>query len=195
VVGVFSSDWLNCCVFAAKANQMKKILFLFPLAVLLLTIGCKKIDQLLTFYIEDTQNIRVAGNSVIGLIPIAPVSVTTRSEEKFKNEDTRADLVKDVSLNKLTLTITDPNNENFDFLESVTIYISTDQNDRVSLATLNPVPTGQKVIELKPSGAKLDKYLKATSYTLTTEARVKRAVAQDITMRADSRFKVTADPL
>jgi hypothetical protein len=174
---------------------MKKILFLFPLAVLLLTIGCKKIDQLLTFYIEDTQNIRVAGNSVIGLIPIAPVSVTTRSEEKFKNEDTRADLVKDVSLNKLTLTITDPNNENFDFLESVTIYISTDQNDRVSLATLNPVPTGQKVIELKPSGAKLDKYLKATSYTLTTEARVKRAVAQDITMRADSRFKVTADPL
>ncbi|SMB94238.1 hypothetical protein SAMN00120144_2359 [Hymenobacter roseosalivarius DSM 11622] len=174
---------------------MKKILFLVPLAFLLVAIGCKKIDQLLTFYIEDTQNIRVAGNSVVGLIPIAPVAVTTRSEEKFKNEDTRADLVKDVSLNKLTLTITDPNNENFDFLESVTLYISTEQSDRVALASLSSVPTGQKVIELKPSGAKLDKYLKASSYTLTTEARVKRAVSQDITMRADSRFKVTADPL
>jgi hypothetical protein len=174
---------------------MKKILFLFPVAVLLIAIGCKKIDQLLTFYIEDTQNIRVAGNSVVGLIPVAPVAVTTRSEEKFKNEDTRAELVKDVSLNKLTLTITDPNNENFDFLESVTLYISTEQSDWVALASLSPVPQGQKVIELKPSGAKLDKYLKASSYTLTTEARVKRGVAQDITMRADSRFKVTADPL
>lgn len=174
---------------------MKKILFLFPLALLFLSIGCEKIDQLLTFYIEDTQNIKVAGNSVIGLIPVAPIAVTTRSEERFKNEDTRADLVKDVSLNKLTLTITDPNNENFDFLESVTLYISTDQNDRVALASLSSVPTGQKVINLKPSGAKLDKYLKASGYTLTTEARVKRAVAQDITMRADSRFQVTADPL
>jgi hypothetical protein len=174
---------------------MKKILFLFPLFVLLLAVSCKKIDQLLNFYIEDTQNIKVAGNAIVGLVPVAPVAVTTRSEERFKNEDTRADLVKDVSLNKLTLTITDPNNENFDFLESVTLYISTDQNDRVALATLSPVPAGQKVIDLKPSGAKLDKYLKASSYTLTTEARVKRAVARDITMRADSRFKVTADPL
>ena len=174
---------------------MKKILFLLPLAVLLLAVGCKKIDQLLTFYIEDQQNIKVAGNPVVGLVSFSPVAVTTRSEERFKNEDTRADLVKDVSLNKLTLTITDPNNENFNFLESVTLYISTDQNDRVPLATLNPVPADQKVIELKPSGTKLDKHLKASSYTLTTEAKVKRAVSQDITMKADSRFKVTADPL
>ncbi len=75
---------------AAKANHMKKILLLFPLTLLLLVVGCEKIDQLLTFYIEDTQNIKVAGNAVIGLIPVAPVAVTTRSEERFKNEDTRA---------------------------------------------------------------------------------------------------------
>ncbi|GAB2962324.1 hypothetical protein GCM10027048_33510 [Hymenobacter coalescens] len=176
---------------------MKKILFLFAAVLLLGVTACEKVDKLLTFYIEDSQNIRVAGSGLpIGsTLPIAPVAVSTRSEERFKNEDTRADLVKDVSLNKLTLTITDPSTANFDFLESITLYISTDQNDRVPLASLASVPQGVRVIELTSSGTKLDKYLKAASYTLTTEAKIRRAVSQDINLRADSKFKVTADPL
>jgi hypothetical protein len=176
---------------------MKNTLLLLTAVLLLATVACKKVDKLLTFYIEDSQNIRVAGTNLpLGsLLPIAPISVTTRSEERFRNEDTRADLVKNVSLNKLTLTITDPNTANFDFLESITIYISTDQNDKVPLASLASVPQGVRTIELQSSGTALDKYIKAPSYTLTTEAKIRRALSQDITMRADSRFKVTADPL
>ncbi|OON68389.1 hypothetical protein [Hymenobacter sp. CRA2] len=176
---------------------MKKVLFLFAALVLIGAASCKKLDKLLTFYIEDTQNIRVPGSGLpIGsMLPISPVAVSTRSEERFQNENTRADLVKDVSLNKLTLTVTDPSTANFDFLESITLYISTDNTDRVPLASLSNVPTGAKTIELQPSGTKLDKYVKAPSYTLTTEARIRRAVGQDINVRSDARFKVTADPL
>ncbi|UYZ58146.1 hypothetical protein [Hymenobacter latericus] len=176
---------------------MNKVLLLLATMALLSAVACKKLDKILTFTIEDSQNIRVAGSNLPfgSVIPVAPVSVTTKSEDRFRNEDTRADLVKDVSLTKLTLTITDPNTANFDFLESITIYISTDQNDRVPLASLSSVPRGVRTIDLQPSGAKLDKYIKASSYTLTTEARIRAAVTQDITMRADSKFKVTADPL
>ncbi|WP_400193074.1 hypothetical protein [Hymenobacter sp. B81] len=174
---------------------MKNVLLALLAVALVATAACKKIDKLLTFYIEDSQNIRIARNSVIGVLPPIPVAVTTRSNEKFSNEGTQADLVKDVSLDKLTLTITDPNNANFNFLESIAIYISTDANDRVPLASLSNVPRNQAVIELQPSGTKLDKYLKADSYTLTTEAKIRETVTQDISVRTDSRFKVTADPL
>ena len=175
---------------------MKKILFVLPLLALVLAVGCKKIDKLLTFYIEDSQNIRIASNFPLGtLVPLTPISVPTKSEERFSNEGTRADLVKNVSLNRLSLTITDPGSENFDFLRRIEIYISTDQNDQVLLASLAQVPAGRTSIELTPTNAVLDKYLKASSYTLTTKAEIARPISRDITVRSDSRFKVTADPL
>ncbi|KAA9333152.1 hypothetical protein F0P96_09225 [Hymenobacter busanensis] len=174
---------------------MKNLLFALLAVALVATAACKKIDQLLTFYIEDSQNFKIPATPLLGQLPLVPIPVTTRSDEKFKNANTAANLVKDVSLDKLTLTVTDPNSANFDFLESITIYISTDGNDRVPLASLNPVPLGQSTIALTPSGAVLDKYIKAQSYTLTTEAKTRRAVAQETSVRIDTRFKITADPL
>jgi hypothetical protein len=50
-------------------------------------------------------------------------------------------------------------------------------------------------IELVPSNSKLDTYIKAESYTLYTEVSLRSGVADELTVRADSKFKVTADPL
>ncbi len=178
-------------------NSMKKLLFLAPLFLALMVLAsCEKLDKLLTFYIEDTQSVKVSGAFPIGqVVPLTPVSVTTRSEEKFKNENTNANLVKDVKLDRLTLTISDPNSENFDFLQSISIYISTDQNDKILLASQDNVPMGVNTIQLTPTTQKLDKYVKASSYTLSTEAKIRKPISRDITIRTDSRFKVTADPL
>jgi hypothetical protein len=174
---------------------MKRVLLLTSLFALLITVGCKKIDQLLTFYIEDTQNIKVAASFPVGIANLTPVTVPTQSKQTFANNNTRADLVKDVSLNKLTLTIADPNTENFDFLRKIEIYISTNSNDQILLASLSDIPKGVQTITLKPTGAKLDSYIKADSYTLTTKADIAKLISRDITIRSDSRFKVTADPL
>ena len=176
---------------------MKKILFLAPvLLVMAFLSSCDKIADLLTFYIEDSQSVKIASNFPIGqVVPLTPIAVPTRSDEKFKNENTSADLVKDVKLDRLTLTITDPNAENFDFLQSISIYISTNSNDRILLASLENVPTGVSTLQLTPTTQKLDVYVKASSYTLSTEARIRKPISRDITIRTDSRFKVTADPL
>lgn len=176
---------------------MKKSLLFAPLLLLLLaTLSCKKVDQLLTFYIDDAENIQIASSFPLGqLVPLTPVTVPTKSAETFKNNKTQADLVKDVSLNKLTLTITDPNSQNFDFLKRIEIYISAKDQPEIKLASLDQVPTGVKSITLVSSGAKLDNYIKADTYTLTTKAEIQKPISQDITVRADSRFKVTADPL
>ncbi|MDB5234944.1 MAG: hypothetical protein JWR44_1937 [Hymenobacter sp.] len=174
---------------------MKKALLLAPLAFLLLIVGCKKIDQLLTFYIEDSQNIRIPATPLFGTVAsLTPLTVTNKSEDTFKNNNTRADLVKDVTLNKFALTITDPNGQNFDFLDKIEIYIGTNANDQIRLAYLDQVPRGVSSIELTSTNAKLDAYLKAPTYTLSTKVTTNRALAQDVSIRADSRFKVTADP-
>ena len=175
---------------------MKKSLLLAPLALFLIFTGCKKIQQLLTFYIEDSQSIRIPATPLFGsIVSLTPLTVTTKSDDTFKNNNTRADLVKDVSLNKLTLTITDPSGQNFDFLQKIEIYISTNANDQIRLAYLDQIPRGVSSIELISTNAKLDTYLKAATYTLTTKVQTGQAIARDITVRADSRFKVTADPL
>lgn len=173
---------------------MKKALLILPLFFLIL-IGCEKVDQLLTFEISSSENIKIPASGLINSPLISPVPVTVNSQQSFANNNTQASLVKDVSLSKLTLTITDPAAENFNFLKSIKIYIGTDQNDKVPLASLDNIPTGVSTIELVSSGSKLDKYIKAESYTLFTEVSLRSNVAHELTVRADSKFKVTADPL
>lgn len=169
-------------------------MFLLPL-FLLLFFSCEKIDQLLTFEISTSENIKIPASGLINTPVISPVPVTMSSQETFKNNNTSAELVKEVTLSKLTLTVIDPAAENFDFLKSIKIYIGTDQSDKVLLASLDNVPTGVSTIELISNNARLDKYIKASSYTLYTEVALRSNVSQEVTIRADSKFKVTADPL
>ncbi|SHI37150.1 hypothetical protein SAMN02745146_0677 [Hymenobacter daecheongensis DSM 21074] len=177
---------------------MKKTQLLAVVLLLLLigTFSCKKINELLTFEISDTQSFKIPATPLISSIPVVlPVPVTNRASETFSNNNTRADLVKDVKLSKLTLTITDPTTENFDFLKSIKISIGTDQNDKVVMAFLDDVPRGAQSIELTSTNTPLDKYIKAPNYTLYTEVAVRAATTKEITVKEETRFKVTADPL
>lgn len=173
---------------------MKKALTLIPLFLLLFS-GCDKLDRLLTFEISSSEEIKIPASGLINTPLISPVPVTVNSQQSFENNNTRADLVKDVRLVKLTLKIVDPATENFDFLKSIQIYIGSSTDDKVLLASLDQVPTGVSTIELVSGNSKLDKYIKASSYTLYTEVSLRSNVARELTVQADSRFEVTADPL
>ncbi len=158
-------------------------------------LSCEKLDKLLTFDISHSTDIRIPASGLINNPLIAPVPVTVNSQQSFENNNTKADLVKDVRLSKLTLTIVDPAAENFNFLKSIKIYIGTSQNDKILLASQDNVPTGVSSLELVPANAQLDSYIKASSYTLYTEVALRSNVARELTVKADSRFQVTADPL
>ena len=173
---------------------MKKALICFGLLAVTL-FACKKLSQLLTFEISNTENITIPASGILNVPIISPVPVTMNSQESFENNNTSASLVKDVILKKLTLAITDPVNENFNFLKSIKLYIGTDEYDKVPLASLESVPANVSIIELISNNSKLDKYIKASSYTLYTEVTLKSNVTSELTVRADSKFQVTADPL
>ncbi len=177
---------------------MSKLTIFSLLILSLLAYSCKEIDRLLTFEIEDSQNITFStgfplNNDVVSL----PMDVTTNSEEEFRNNDTRAEFVKDVTLKKLTLTITNPPAENFSFLKNVYIYISMpDGSDEIQLAFRENIPDDVgNTLELYSKNEKLDKYIKASSFKIRTKTTFDKSYTKEMTIRADMKFKVVADPL
>ncbi|MDX5442251.1 MAG: hypothetical protein LPJ89_00535 [Hymenobacteraceae bacterium] len=159
--------------------------------------ACKKeIDKLLTFYINESAEMQLKSGLVAGtVLNVAPVTVNSGSEDEFENKNTRADMVKDITLERLTLTATQPANADFSFLQSVKIYISTNPNNEVLLAYRDNIPdTVGNVLELTSTKVKLDEYVKAESYKLRTEAKLDKS-SRDMTVQSDMRFKVVADPL
>jgi hypothetical protein len=183
---------------------MKKLVLFLTALILLTGAGaCKKVnkqlDKLLTFYVADEYAFSLPAVPALLSGQTVPVAFQTSTDatDEFRAANTAADLVKDVKLDELTLTVTGPSGANFDFLERVTFYMSTDAQgaDRVKMASLLTVPRGVSTIRLDPYEANLDKYLKAPQYYLTVEPTFRGATSQATDMRINYKFKVTADPL
>lgn len=175
---------------------MKRFSFAVVLLFSFLAMACEKVDDLLTFYIEEEEIITIESHFPVGaLVPLTPITVTTNSEETFKNNKTRAELVKDVTLNRLNLTITNPQGGNFNFLKKIEIYISSENKAEVKLAYLEEVPANATTLHLKSTNAELDEFIKGDTYSIRTQAVLAKPVSRDITIKADMRFKVTADPI
>ena len=174
---------------------MKRIFFALAILLAFTTVACDSIDDLLTFYINEEETIVVESNFPVGLVAFAPVTVPTNSEETFKNNKTRAELVKDVTLNKLTLTIPETEGADFDFLESIEIYIAADGLKEVKVAFMEEVPLNVNTLTMNLTNAELDEYLKKDAYTIQTRAVLRNTVVDDINVDAAMRFKVTADPI
>lgn len=161
----------------------------------LLFFSCNIIDDLLTFTIDNETSFTIDSAFPIGAIfEVVTPEITTNSSKEFENNNTKADLVKDVKLTALKLTITDPTDKTFRFLKSIHLYISTDANDEIELAYLDDINSTSNTINLICISQKLDKYIKAPSYKIRAKAVIKESLTQDITVKSDMKFQVTADP-
>jgi hypothetical protein len=174
--------------------KIKGKIFLLLLAGLVF--GCKSIDKLLTFTVTDQTSFRVESTSPLNLpFEILTPDVTTNSSQKFENNNTTSALVKDVKLEELRLTITNPSTKTFSFLKSVYIYISTTQSDEIQLAYLDNISSTNSTITLITTQEKLDKYVKSSSYKLRTKIVTSESLSQPVDVRVDLKFKVTAQSL
>lgn len=172
-----------------------KILSICLLTSLLFT-SCDVLDNLLTFDISDETTFSVnSGLPVNSPFEVPTPDVTTNSTTEFKNNNTKADLVKDVKLRELKLSITNPTDKTFSFLKEIHIYIATNDTDEIELAYLTNINSTANTLGLTCTSAKLDKYIKASSYKLRTQVTTKETLTQKIDLKAIMRFRVTANPL
>lgn len=159
--------------------------------------SCNKIDELLTFTVNDTSEVTIESTLFPITLPfeIWTPPITTNSSEEFANNNTKSSLVKDVYITHLDISIVSPSDKTFSFLKSMTIYISTNDNDEIELAHKDNISSSDKVLNMVVTGSRLDTYIKASTYNLRTEVTTHETLTQDITLGIDMSFKVTADPL
>jgi len=170
-----------------------KVILSVLLIGIVLTISCKK---LLTFDISDSTTTTIDANILPFQLPVElpTPDVTTNSENEFAQNDTKVELVKEIILKKLVLTITSPNDKTFSFLKSIEIYISADGEDEMKLAWNDNVQSNAKSIELETTNSALDKYVKKDKYKLRTKVVTKETLTQSVDIKIDFTFQVTADP-
>jgi hypothetical protein len=163
--------------------------------LVLLLASCELVDKLLTFTISNQVKFTInSGLPIDSPLDVATPDVTTNSSIEFNNNSTSAELVKDVKLEELRLSITNPEDKTFTFLKSVRMYISTNSEDEIELAYLDNISSTAKTINLICTTQKLDKYIKASSYKIRTSVTTRETLSQETTMKAGLEFKITADP-
>lgn len=174
---------------------MKSKLIALSLFLSLFLSSCDAVDDLLTFTISNETSIQIKSTSPINLpSEIITPDVTTNSSAEFENNKTKASLVKDVKLKSLKLTITNPTDKTFTFLKSVHLYISTTDSDEIELAYQDNINASTNSIDLICTDARLDQYIKADKYKIRTKVTLKETLTKDVTVKAEMKFRVTADP-
>lgn len=174
---------------------MKSKLIALSLFLALFISSCDAVDDLLTFNISNQTSITIENSSPINLpSEIITPEVTTNSSAEFKNNNTDTDRVKDVKLKSLQLIIENPEDKTFTFLKSIHLYISTTDSDEIELAYQDNINSTSNRLDLICTDKKLDQYIKGDSYKIRTQVTMKESLTQDVTIKADMTFRVTADP-
>lgn len=173
---------------------MKTKLFFAAAFFILALSGCRKLG--VNFAINHQANFRVEAASPLNLpFEVGTPDVTTNSSQQFDNNNTAANLIKEIKLEELKLTITNPTSKTFSFLKSIHIYISTNSSDEIELASLENIASTAQTISLNCTTQNLDKYVKASSYKLRTSVVTKETLTQAVDFRSDIKFRVKASVL
>lgn len=172
---------------------MKKLLFLLA-TVILSTYSCKEVDKLTHFNMNYNDEITIPATLGIDLpIDIWTPDIPTNSTSTFESNNTHKDLIEQIILKKMTLTIKTPESATWDFLKNIEIYISAEGLDEKKIAWMDDIPkTGLKSIELDVSGDDLKEYIKKDEYKLRTKTVTRELVSHDTKVEIASTFFVDA---
>ncbi|MDX1652387.1 MAG: hypothetical protein R3277_07845 [Brumimicrobium sp.] len=168
---------------------MKYILILF---IPLLFFSCKK--KFTQFYIDYNHE-----TTIPATVPVnSPVTLSTPEKQtnstyRFESNDTRKDKIEKIILKDLVLTITAPQSETFSFLNSIEVYIDSDNHPETKVAYKNNISEGignQLVCEV--INTDLQKYIKEDAFTVKLVTVTDEVITQDIEVNIYSNFFVDA---
>jgi hypothetical protein len=172
---------------------MSKVTFVL-LAFAIVFSGCKKIRKLTYFNISQSTEFTIPSAN-IGVVNIPTVPVSNDAQYQFKSNGTETKYVEEIKLSSLSMNIVSPASQNFNFLNSIKIYISAPGITEKLLAYQDNVPMDVQTFPLTTTGEVLDPYLKADSYNLRVETVTDEILTQDVKVKTDMVFRVRAKVL
>jgi hypothetical protein len=173
---------------------MKLKLFGIAAVVSLAIAGCKLLDELRTFDMSYAVDFTVPSSTIIDLpfsMPTTPI--TTNSDQRFEDEGVESEWIESVKLNSLVLTITAPEGDDFSLLETISLYMRSDNEAEVLIADMIPVPADAgNTITLDVKDADLYPCISQNNFTLRTALTTDETMTHSIDFRADMVIEVKA---
>lgn len=174
---------------------MKKLL-LFTALTLVSIVACDKIDELTQFEMEYDESVVIPSSTGLNLpFNLFTPDVESNSESAFAVNDTRKDLIEEIQLTELELTVSSPSKADFSFLKSIDVFISADGLSEKKIAWRESIPEDAKSIKLNTTDADLQEYIKKDEFKLRLNTVTDEAMSSDHTIDVHSVFFVDAEVL
>ena len=159
---------------------MKNLILLsfFGLATIM---SCEQLAELTQFEIDYNESVVIPSTTGIDLpVDIITPDIPTNSESQFAGNGTSKDLIEEIVLRQLDLTLTAPSNGDFGFLKSIEIYISAEGLNEERIAwNENVSPTVGNYLELETSNTDLKAYIIKDSFSLRVSTVTDELITAD----------------
>ncbi|MDY7394434.1 hypothetical protein UMM65_04215 [Aureibaculum sp. 2210JD6-5] len=172
---------------------MQRHFFILILAVVSV-ISCDQIDNLTKFTMDYDSSMTIPSSTGINLpFVLNTPEMESNSESEFESNNTHKDLIEDIRLRVLKLTLTSPENEDFSFLESIKIFIVADGLQELEIAYNEDVASSAgKVLDLKTIDVDIKDYIKKDKFSLRVKAVTDEVITTDHHIDIHSEFFVDA---
>lgn len=180
---------------------MKKILLiLFLIPALLAQNGCKKRDKkLFTIPINMSFNTPFATIEITDIdsqIALETYRFPTGIDAYLIPKNSAKELIEDVFLDKMDMTIVMNDSTTFDILKKIDVYLKADGLKETLGAYMHDVPQQQlSTISLTPSGNNLKEYLKKDEIYLVIKMVLRAPLPKGTLMTIKTKYKGTAGVL
>jgi len=161
--------------------MMKKCVLLISLLLIFLVTACKVLSKFTRFEMKFDETVTIPASTGINLpFNLFTPDIETNSESAFAINNTRKDLVEEVKLTTLRLTLKSPATSDFSFLKSISVFVSADDLPEIKIAWKEDVSNDVgKVLELDVTGADMQEYIKKDSFKLRLNTVTRKLLGAD----------------
>ncbi|MFI5196766.1 MAG: hypothetical protein ACHQD8_06730 [Chitinophagales bacterium] len=185
---------------------MKKMMFLATTAILSLSMGCNKVKNIANINVDIPYSAQVTvpqinGDTVGVPIPgtalsFPAVGVATNSKLYLAQYYTDSSKIISFGLKSLSIQVSMPANQNFDFLDTIQLYISTVSQPEVLVAYQYNIPKGTNSLDfVTVNNVNLKNYFLADTMYFRARAYINAVPASGTQLNIASVFHMVANPL
>jgi len=172
---------------------MKKGHIIIAIFSLFLLSACADLDKFTQFDMSFSQDVSIDPSIAINspfTIPTPPV--TTNSSTTFSSNNTNEDLVDEITLKEVKLTVVSPTGEDFSILKSIEVYISADGETDTKIAWLDEVPANESTITLNLSDTDLKNFIFKDQFSMKVKTVTDEINNQQYDIKIEAKVHVNA---
>jgi len=187
---------------------MKKMMLMAGIVLIGSSMACNKVKQLANINVNIPYSSQItiplfAGDSAgIALppggatLPFPVLPVATNSQQYLSEYNTSSSKILDVDLNSLAMQILSPASQNFNFLDTIQVYISANSQPEMLVAYMYNIPKGLTTLNLiTNTGVNLKNYFVQDTIYFRLNAHINAIPASGTQLNIASVFHLLANPL